>query len=46
MTSKLNIELRKKLVKCYVWSTALYGSETWRSIWEALKFSAGGEWKR
>jgi hypothetical protein len=22
-------ELRKKLVKCYVWSKALYGAETW-----------------
>ena len=29
LTSKLNIELKKKLVKCYVWSIALYGSETW-----------------
>ena len=28
LTSKLNIELRKKLVRCYVWSIALYGSET------------------
>ena len=26
---KLNIELKKKLVRCYVWSVALYGSETW-----------------
>ena len=25
----LNIELRKKLVRCYVWNTAIYGSETW-----------------
>jgi hypothetical protein len=23
-TSKLNLELRKKLVKCYIWSIALY----------------------
>jgi hypothetical protein len=23
------LELRKKLVKCYVWSIALYGAETW-----------------
>jgi hypothetical protein len=23
------LELRKKLVKCYVWSVALYGAETW-----------------
>ena len=28
LTSKLNIELRKKLVRCYVWSIALYGSKT------------------
>ncbi|MGX9339094.1 hypothetical protein, partial [Pantoea dispersa] len=29
LTSKLSLELRKKLVKCYIWSIALYGSETW-----------------
>jgi len=28
-TSKLNLNLRKKLVKCYIWSMALYGAETW-----------------
>jgi hypothetical protein len=28
-TSKLNLNLRKKLVKYYVWSMALYGAETW-----------------
>jgi hypothetical protein len=28
LTSKLNIELRKKLVRCYVWSIALYGLAT------------------
>ena len=28
-TSKLNLNLRKKLVKCYVWSMAVYGAETW-----------------
>jgi hypothetical protein len=28
-TSALDLELRKKLVKCYVWSIALYGAETW-----------------
>jgi hypothetical protein len=27
--SKLNIALGKKLVRCYDWSIALYGSETW-----------------
>ena len=29
-TSKLDLNLRKKLVKCYIWSMALYGAETWR----------------
>jgi hypothetical protein len=28
-TSTLYLEFRKKLVKCYVWSIALYGAETW-----------------
>jgi len=28
-TSKLDLHLRKKLVKCYVWSMALYGAEIW-----------------
>ena len=28
-TSKLNIEPRNNFVGCYVWSIALYDSETW-----------------
>ena len=28
-TSTLGLELRKKLVECYIWSIALYGTETW-----------------
>jgi hypothetical protein len=28
-TSKLELNLRKKLVMCYIWSIALYGAETW-----------------
>jgi hypothetical protein len=28
-TSTLDLELRKKVVKCYIWSIALYGPETW-----------------
>jgi len=28
-TRKLDFNLRKKLVKCCIWSTALYGAETW-----------------
>ena len=27
-TSTLDLKLRKKLVKCYIWSIALYGVET------------------
>jgi hypothetical protein len=51
-TSTLDLELRKKLVKCYVWSIALYGSENWtlRAVdqkhLEVLKCGAGGGWKR
>jgi len=28
-TSTLDLELRKELIKCYIWSIALYGAETW-----------------
>jgi hypothetical protein len=28
-TSKMNLELRKKLAKCYTWSIAQYDAETW-----------------
>jgi hypothetical protein len=28
-TRKLDLNLRKKLVKCYIWSIVLYGAETW-----------------
>jgi hypothetical protein len=28
-TSTLDLKLRKKLVKCYIWSVAFYGAETW-----------------
>jgi hypothetical protein len=27
-TTKLDLNLRKKPVKCYIWSIALYGTET------------------
>jgi hypothetical protein len=29
LTGKMDLKMRKKLVKCYIWSTALYGAETW-----------------
>jgi hypothetical protein len=28
-TSKLDLNLRKKLVRCYIWSIAFYGAITW-----------------
>jgi hypothetical protein len=28
-TRKLDLNLRKKLVKCYIWSIVLYGAEKW-----------------
>jgi len=28
-TSTLDLKLRKKLLKCYIWNVALYGAETW-----------------
>jgi hypothetical protein len=32
VTSKMDMELRKKLVKCNIWSVALYGAET-GTVW-------------
>ena len=46
-TSKLVLNLRKKLVKCYILSMALYGAETWwlraqiRNTWKVLKCGVG-----
>jgi hypothetical protein len=31
-TSKLDVSLRKKLVKCHISSIALYGAETWDAL--------------
>jgi len=28
-TSTLDLNLRKKLAKCYIWRMAFYGAETW-----------------
>ena len=36
--SKLDLHLRKKLVKCYIWSIALYGAETWRFHYICQKY--------
>ena len=42
------LDLRKKLVKCYIWSTALYGAETWtlRAADQKYLVSFGEGWKR
>jgi hypothetical protein len=51
-TSKLDLNLRKELIYCYIWSIAFYGAETWtlrkvdQSIWKVLKCGAGEEWRR
>jgi len=33
-TSTLDLNLRKKLIKCYIWSMAFYGAETC-TLWAA-----------
>jgi len=45
-TSKLDLNSRKKLVKCYIWSIDLYGAQTWilgkvDNTWKFLKCGAG-----
>jgi hypothetical protein len=50
-TSKMELEIRKKLVKCHIWSTALYGAETrmLRAVdqkhLEGTKCGAGEGWR-
>lgn len=46
MTGSLSLNLCKKLIKCYMWSIALYGLETYRgkyrrNIWRALNCGVG-----
>ena len=51
-TSKLDLNLRKKLIKYYIWSMAFYGAETWtlraadQKYLEGLKCGAGEGWRR
>jgi hypothetical protein len=32
-TSKMDLNLRKKIVNCYTWSTTLHGTENW-TLWK------------
>ena len=47
----VDLNLRKKLIKCYIWCIALCDAETWtlrkvdRNIWEVFKCGAGEEWR-
>ena len=48
-TSKMDLNLRKKLVKCYIWSMALYGAETWKLRAADQKYLESSEmwfWRR
>jgi len=52
-TSKLDLNLMKKLVKCYIWSMACmvlkllicFGQQI-RNTWKDLKCGAGEGWRR
>jgi hypothetical protein len=48
--SKLDLNVRKKLLKCYIWSIVLYGAETWTLRKVDQKYLeicfAGEEWRR
>ena len=48
-TSKLDLNLRKKILKCYIWSIALYGAETWTLRAADQKYMESSEmwcWRR
>jgi len=45
----MDLGLRKKLVKCYIWSIDLYGAETWTLRTADQKHLEGSEmwyWRR
>jgi len=50
-TSKLDCNLRKKPVKCYIWIIALCGAGTGhcgkciRNTWKVMKCGAGEGWR-
>jgi len=40
LTSKLDLNLRNELVKCYIWNVASYGAENWTLRKVDQKFDA------
>jgi hypothetical protein len=52
LLSKSDLNTRKKLVKCCMWSIALYGAETWtlqkgdQKYFARVKCGAGEGWRR
>jgi len=51
-TGKMNLELRKGIMKCLVWNVVLHAAETWtltqtdRQKIRTLKCAFGEDWKR
>ena len=43
LTSKLHLKLRTKIVKCFIWSIALYTAEIWTLQKADQKFLEGFE---
>jgi len=36
-TGEINLELKKKIIKCLVWSVALFAAETWTlMVWYGI----------
>jgi hypothetical protein len=49
LNSKLDLNVWRKLVKCYIWSVALYGAETWTLLKVDQKYLESFEmwcWRR
>jgi len=45
-TRKFDLDLRKKLEKCYIWSITVYGAETWEVDQGFLKIFEMWCWRR
>jgi len=51
LTSKLDLNLRNKIIKCYVWSIALYVADNWtlrkadQKYPRVIKCDAGEGWR-